>query len=352
MCLLACGDDGAAADAAGSDAVTSADGSVDAYVASPCGEPLPSRSFQLGIAFALHPDRLTDGDALTAFVDSIPSYGELFGAQTGWDVNPDGDGVPISITLALTWTDGAPTVVYAAIGAESEAVAPGEVDNYWQTNAAAFEATALAIVNTYHPRYLSLGIESNRWHVKSATAFAQLASVHRATYDAIKAADANVAVGAGIQLDYMRADAELTGLSLTPHFDVLAMFADKVDFLAVSAYPWLGMDSPAEIPDTYLSDLTDQLAVPLLITETGWPSGGGFVATASEQAQLDYVCRLVTLSTTTELAGIIYGLPYDGDFAAIFGTPVFDTLGMHTSDGTAKPLRNLWSQLRAVPLVE
>jgi|GEM_PF-7113557 len=348
----ACGDDSnGQADAAGaSDAAAVTDATVDGPVAAPCGTPMAGRSFRLGIAFALHPDRLADSDALTAFVDSIGSYGELFGAQSGWDVNPDSDGVPIAITLAFGWTDGTPTVVYAAIGAEPEAVPPGDVDTYWQTHAAAFQQAALDVVDTYHPRYLSLGIESNRWYVKSAAAFAELVNVHRATYDAIKADDPTVQVGAGIQLDYMRADAELSGVSLTPHFDVLSMFAGKVDFLAVSAYPWLGMDTPADIPATYLTDLTDRLDVPLLISETGWPSAGPYVAGASEQAQLDYVCRLIEVADGVELTGLIYGLPYDGDFSAIFGTPVFDTLGMNNADDTPKPLRSLWNELRAVPL--
>ncbi len=310
---------------------------------------MATRSFELGIAFSLHPDRLGDSTRLTAFVDSIPSYGELFGAQSGWEVNPDAAGIPLAVSLAYGWTAGTPTVVYAGIGAEPQGLTQAERDSYWQDNGAAFEAAALAIVDKYHPRYLSLGIEANRWHVRSPAAFSALVSVHRSTYDAIKLADATVQVGTGIQLDYMRGDAELTGLVLTSHFDVLDMFAGKVDFLAVSAYPWLGMGSPSEIPATYLSDVTDQLNVPILITETGWPSESTLVATATEQAQVDFACRLVEVAGGVTLIGVMYGLPFDGDFGAIFGTPIFDKLGMFNADDTPKLLRGLWTELVAVP---
>ena len=191
---------------------------------------MASRSFQLGIAFALHPDRLGDSAAVTSFVASLPDYGELFGTQSGWEVNPDADGIPIVVSLAYAWTAGKPTVVYAAIGAEAEGLTPMERDGYWQDHGAAFQATALAIVDKYHPVYLSLGIEANRWHVRSPTAFSALVAVHRATYDAIKAADPTVKVGASVQLDYMRADAELTGLTLTPHFDVFRYIVQVTRF--------------------------------------------------------------------------------------------------------------------------
>jgi hypothetical protein len=359
--VIGCGDDTTTVDAALADAaITDAaiasdaaqpDASDDATpVPSPCGVPMATRTFELGIAFALHPDRLGDGDLLTEFIGDIPSYGELFGVQSGWDVNPDGDGNPIVVALAYAWTDGTPVVVYAGISAEFQAVPANELDTYWQTNAAAFQAVAVDIAQRYQPRHMSLGVESNRWHVASPTAFTHLVDVHRATYDAIKAVEPTVQVGAGVQLDYMRADAELTGLTLTEHFDVLPMFAGKVDFLAVSAYPWLGMDSPAEIPDTYLSDLTDQLDVPLLVTETGWPSESAFVATATEQAQVDYVCRLLAVAEDVELTGVIYGLPFDDDFGAVFGTPVFDRLGLANEDGSVKLVRGLWDELRAIPL--
>ena len=127
------------------------------------------------------------------------------------------------------------------------------------------------------------------------------------------------------------------------------MFAGKVDFLAVSAYPWLGMDRPADVPATYLTDLTDRLDVPLLVSETGWPSDSTLVATATEQAQVDYVCRLIDVASQVDLVGIVYGLPFDGDFAGIFGTPVFDHLGLARADGTPKLVGALWDELRAVP---
>jgi hypothetical protein len=344
----ACGDDAAVPDAAPA-TVDAAANSDAASVLAPCGTPMPTRDFDVGIAFALHPDRIGNSAQLTSFLASLPSYGELFGVQTGWDVNLDTDGVPVTVALAFGWTADNGVVVYAGIGAEPGAVAPADLDTYWETNAAAFQAAALAIVDTHHPRYLSLGIESNRWHVASADAFADLVAVHRATYDAIKLADPNVQVGAGIQLDYMRGDAERTGQVLTAHFDVLSMLAGKVDFLAVSAYPWLGMDSPAEVPTTYLSDITDQLDVPLIITETGWPSESAFVPTATEQAQVDYLCRLIAVSGDVPLAGIVYGLPFDGDFSAIFGTPVFDRLGLANADGSPKLVQAVWDELRAVP---
>ncbi len=319
----------------------------DAAGAADADGPGNTRSYRMGIATfipANYPDSTPQDYA--DYQVSLPSYGELFNVQVGWDQDHGDDDIPDVVELAYAWTAGTEVTVYVGIGAEVGALTPGERAVYWQTIGDDFRRTALAIAAAYQPRYLALGIECNRWFAVDEAAFGEFVTVYRDTYDAIKAAHPEVLVGNGFQLDYMRGGGALTGMVNDPHWQVLDMFAGKIDFIGISAYPWLDFADPAEIPDDYFTEISGHLAAPIIISETGWPSEGPFVMESSQEAQVRYLQRMLEVTEGVDLRGFIYGLPFDADLTEVFGTPVFNYLGLAENDGTPKLLWQEWQALR------
>jgi len=85
-----------------------------------------------------------------------------------------------------------------------------------------------------------------------------------------------------------------------------------------------------------------------MITETGWPTRDPSIPglLASEQAQVDFLLRMLAITATESLDGLIWAFPNDPNTGE--GNGLFDFISLHSNDGTAKQAYDYWQALRSL----
>lgn len=196
------------------------------------------------------------------------------------------------------------------------------------------------LADEFEPDWFNLAVEINMYEVAQPTDYPNLVSLYRELYEEIKAAHPKTVVFASFQMELgdPRAAADLV---------------DTLDIIGISTYPYVtGNGFPAE---EYFDSIAD-LGLPLAVAETGYPAAAlptlAGRQTFSPSDQADYVEWLGRRAETPGLVFVAWFFPTDIT-AWIDALPpseqdvprLFESLGMRTADGTARPALDVWRRL-------
>ncbi len=326
-----------------------------------CGEstPLPiptsvAEGAQFGVA-GLIPRNFPNPSAAdwTNLYETLPETGSLLGVYTSWSDSPETAGeIPSVVSTVYGLADRYDLIPVIALGFFND-MPDGSIQTSIELSDPVerllFQQAALAIVETYQPPYLGLGVEVNRYYEAAPSDFENYLSLYAETYDAIKAVSPQTKVFAIFQLEMLKGNGFLLGNSENrqPQWELLSRFGDRLDLAAFTTYPFLDYQSPGEIPDDYYVEIPTYTDKPVAFTEMGWPSApltpfpdspyGG-----SEDEQVEFVRRFFDLTSSLDLALALWSFPHD---LGEGGHPAFDSVSLRHNNGDPKPALAVWQDL-------
>ncbi len=148
--------------------------------------------------------------------------------------------------------------------------------------------SASSFAATYKPRYIGFGVEMNIIIQSNPEAYYEFKEFYPLVYAAVKEASPETLVFTVWQLEQMKGlDGGFFGGINDPanaQWDLLNDF--ETDIAAFTLYPCLIYDDPADIPDDYLTEITEYTDQPIAFTEMGWFRDGypGWESSSEEQA--------------------------------------------------------------------
>ncbi len=305
--------------------------------------PFTSRSFAMGTAGYApphYPDS-SEADWHELFDVLAANYGGLFGVHINPNSDKDENDILVQVRLAYEEVENVEPYIELAVNFEDGPF----------TDEKGEELVRVAVANAkkYHPKYLSLGVEINAFYLYQTDTFELYVSYAREAYDQIKAVSPGTRVMNNFQLDRMKGETDLTGQSFTPHWEIIDQFSGKIDAISFTVYPFLHYSLVSDIPDDYLSEIREYTNLPVLITETGWPTVDLISGVnGSDQYQIDYMLKLASQANLIDAVAIIWVFPVDAEFGIAGG--IFDTLSLHDNNGEPKPAYEYWMAINALPL--
>jgi len=207
----------------------------------------------------------------------------------------------------------------------------------WRT---LYKASVLDVVNTVHPKYLSLGNEVNRWFEAYGTeegnpnGFQHFISLYEEIYDAVKMAAPDITIFCVFAREIVSENRE-ADMSVISLFD-----QSKLDMLVLTTYPYAlpKISLPSDIPLDYYSSVSDLIPGKLFgFSEIGWSTLEFF---GGEQGQYDFLINLSTVLTRDQdinLHLFMYIWLHDLDGG--------DTVGLIQRDGTEKLGYFAWKEI-------
>ena len=211
----------------------------------------------------------------------------------------------------------------------------------------AFTSFAVRIAREFQPRYLGLGSEVNTYMAAHPADAANLVSLYRETYAAVKQASPATRVFTTFQWDELRRGR--TGVDWKP----VEAFAPRLDLWVISSYPCF--DYPEGPPSGYYTPLTSRTGKPLAVAEGGCSSKRVGRWPGSDAAQIAYL-RAVHDQLGPRLAFWIYLLYNDIDANAYRSATasardqntltLFASMGLADADGRPKPALAVWDAVR------
>ena len=298
-----------------------------------------------GLTFSVNPDAARiDGPAAVeqAFVNAA-----VMGRNISffWDWTRDDELPALVKNVALAKARGFEVVINVIANAIPGIIAP---DGYAKTfgNAATADkyVADVAYLAGLHPADLNVFAEVNLLAQYSPDEYAKYVPVYQRAYDAVKAVDPAVQVGASF-LDLLWVGYKQQALpnTLGPH-----------DFIGITSYPSGRFGSVSEMPADWYSQW--RAAYPtdkLLLTEVGWDTS----KPGAEAAQAEFIAALPKLLQYVNPQVVAYALEYDGNFydpdhlsssqtgyyANTLGVDpttlfsAFNHTGLFNVDGSAKP---------------
>lgn len=209
------------------------------------------------------------------------------------------------------------------------------------------------------PEHLGLALETNL--IRDAASSAIYNGVKKAANDAaaeIRAYDADVNLSISIQVDH--AWGKLVGGS---YQGVAQDFTDFpfLDELGLSSYPYLGFDTPNEIPLDYYERIIEGNKIPVFVSEGGWSSASlttperSFVSSPEAQASyIEHQGKLLNRVKAIALFQLVFtdidleSLPPDAPANIVY----FTFIGLVDEQFNPKPALAAWDKLFEIPLRE
>lgn len=305
--------------------------------------PISSRSFKMGTAGyvpAGYPEPSTE-QWQDFFQHGAAGYGELFGVHIdpGGEAGPDG--VPDQVTLAFEQVQGVEPYVAFAVSHEH--------GPFTAARAEELKRAAVATAEKYQPGILSLGVESNSLYLFEGESYDRYVAACREIYDAVKEVSPHTLVMNNFQLERMKGETALTGQDFEPNWALISRFEGKLDLVSFTVYPYLNYRTVSAIPDDYLAEIQEHTDLPVMITETGWPSQDTASGVqGSEDAQVDYLLKLTGQANQVNAEAVIWVFPHDADFGIAGG--IFDHISLRHNDGSPKKGLAYWQALLALPV--
>lgn len=310
----------------------------------------PSAVTVFGVAGLVRPHAPSTSAAdAEAMYRSLAETGGALGVYTNWADRRDTEGkvpavVPAAFAAAKQYSFG-PLVIALGVAADAGGTGMKSTIDWGSTQRERFLATITQIARDHRPRFLAIGVETNRLWLTDRTAFDGFARGYADAYDAVKRVSPDTKVFTIFQLELMRGHAtRMTGRDDEPQWDLLERFAGRLDLLGLTTYPFLQYQRPSDIPEDYYSDAARRLRAPVAFTEIGWPSARPTSAVAaydaSPDAQAEFVDRFFALTATTRPAIALWSFPFE------LGAPssLFDSVAIRGADGAAKPALAAWQR--------
>lgn len=224
----------------------------------------------------------------------------------------------------------------------------------------AYLAFVLRVIDAMHPDWLGIGVESNVLLSKNKAQWAQLKSLHAATYTAVKAKHPSLPVFFTTDvLHYLKYPVEARE---TDQAGEVAALMKWSDLFVMSIYPHVSAGVPRPVPPTFF-DFARRFAKPIAVSESGDTSrpvelkSYGITLQGSEKAQQQFTATLLDVAerdryrflinfATTDFEKLCDKIPKPlDDFARIWAY-----CGMQTSAGKPKPALATWDSWLARPL--
>lgn len=305
--------------------------------------PISTRSFEMGTAGFVprnHPNsRDDDWNDLLEYGAAL--YGGIFGIHVAPGEKANDDGVLEQVQLAFEHMNGVEPYIAFSINFEQGPFTPEKGEELIRA--------AVANAKKYQPDYLSLGVEINSFYLYQQDTFELYVQYVREAYDQIKEVSPNTRVMTNFQFERMRGEASLTGQNFESHWHLIDKFAGKIDLISFTVYPFLEYKSAADIPDDYLAEIREYTSLPVMITETGWPTEDLPSGVAgSDQAQIDFLMKLIQQANGIDVEVIIWVFPHDAPFGIAGG--IFDHLSFIENDGTPKAGYEYWKAINSLPI--
>ncbi|MFN3839804.1 MAG: hypothetical protein ACK4RF_03775 [Cyclobacteriaceae bacterium] len=210
-----------------------------------------------------------------------------------------------------------------------------------------------------NPEHLGLALETNL--IRDAAPATVYNGVKQAANDAaaeINARDPSVKLGISVQVDY--AWGKLGGgtfRGIDPDFADFAFMEE----LGLSSYPYLGWDSPENLPSNYYTKLIEGKDIAVFVSEGGWTSASidipPYSITSSPEKQRNYIARHHALLNAANATGYFQLAFTDIDIAALppevnDNIRFFAFLGLVDKDLEPKPALEAWDELFQLPRLQ
>jgi hypothetical protein len=304
--------------------------------------PIDHRSFRMGTAGFVprnYPDSSPE-DWQSFLSQEVALYGEVFGVHVNAGEKTNDTGVLEQVQLAYEQAQGVEVYVALAVNHEEGPFTPQRGEQLIQA--------AVAVARKYEPGIISLGVESNSLFLFQPDTFDLYVEYARKAYDEIKRVSPDTMVMNNFQLERMKGASSLAGEDFEPHWTLIQRFEGKIDLISFTVYPFLEYATAAEIPPDYLAEIREHTELPIMITETGWPSedtASGVIG--SDREQVTYLLKLVRQANSIDIATIIWVFPHDSDFGIAGG--IFDRISLRTNGGNPKPAYAYWQAVKSLP---
>ncbi|MFQ6089546.1 MAG: hypothetical protein ACE5K0_11700, partial [Candidatus Methanofastidiosia archaeon] len=138
-----------------------------------------------------------------------------------------------------------------------------------------------------------------------------------------------------------------------PDWSLIQKF--RMDAFAITTYPYM-VYSVEEIPEDYYTQIRNYTDLPLIVAESGFASEccGNTIKNlhGSEEAQMKFLLFLLDGIEEMNTLLWVYWSLYDYEplsFAETDKNDVFNSIGLHYSDGTPKPAFYLWVRIFRLP---
>lgn len=219
----------------------------------------------------------------------------------------------------------------------------------------------LYLVDAYDPDLFAPILEANIHAVQDPAGWSDLVDLYGKVYTAVKAARPGLPVFPTLQLEYLRGDLPLPGSP--PQWSLLGGLAPQLDRLALSTYPIAAGRSADSLGASYLADAIARARpytiVPVIVSETGWPSEtvtvGGVTYPGSLEGQRAYLASLLASAEENQLDLVTWLFPID--FPDLFevieerlppgeaeGLRLFVPMGLNEESGAPKPAEAVWRE--------
>lgn len=303
-----------------------------------------------GVAGLIRPHAPSTSAAdFEAMYRSFSATGGAIGVYTNWSDGAASEGTApavIASTFAAAQRFGfGPVVVALGVAQDAGGTGVRSTVDWSGPQRDRFIAAATAVARDQKPRYLGLGVETNRLATSDPVAFDAFVKGYADAYDAIKKVSPATKVFTIFQLELMKGHAtRMTGRDDPPQWDLLQRFAGRLDLVAFTTYPFLQYLRPSDVPDDYYADAAQRASASVAFTEIGWPSSrppataAGYEA--SPDAQAAFVDRFFALTVRTKPVVALWSFPYELGVQ----TSLFDSVALRTSDGTPKPALAAWQK--------
>ena len=276
------------------------------------------------------------GEGILDFFDRAPESNDLITWVGDWAQLGDTDSAPYLVYNMRALYDYEAVVITAYIDQGSGTILRPLDEETKQM----YLESAVSFASTYKPLYMGFGVEMNIVKKTNPEAYNEFKEFYPAVYDAVKEASPDTLVFTVWQLEQMKGlDGGLFGGVNDPEQAQWGLLSDfESDLAAFTLYPCLIYGDPSEIPDDYLTEITDYTDQPIVFTEMGWFREGvtGWESTPEEQAE--YIDRYFELSEPIDPVFTIWSFYYDqGTFEP------FSTMGLLDVNMTETAGLEAWS---------
>jgi len=276
------------------------------------------------------------GAGFASFFEEAAESGDLIVWVGDWVHLSDTDSAPYVVYGLRSNYDYEALVITAYIEQSSGALLRPFDDETKQQ----YLESATSFAETYKPRYIGFGVEMNIVKKNNPEAYDEFKEFYPLVYAAVKEVSPDTLVFTVWQLEQMKGlDGGFFGGVNDPanaQWELLDDF--ESDIAAFTLYPCLIYNDPSEIPEDYLTEITEHSDQPIAFTEMGWFRGDfpGWESSSEEQAE--FIDRYFELAEPIDPVFTIWSFLYDQETFE-----PFDTMGLMDVNITESAGFDAWS---------
>lgn len=191
------------------------------------------------------------------------------------------------------------------------------------------------------PRYMGFGVEIDTHWREFPDQWERSTELFDAVAGAIHGASADTLVFVVFQLERLRGmQGGLFGGENSEDLAAWHLLDDfpEADLIGFTTYPGIVFESPDDIPADYYTSIAEHTSKPVLFSEMGWHAGGDFGPwSGSEEHQAAFIELFPSLIEGLDVEFYTWSFMFDQPIPG-----VFETMGLFTADGTARPGWDAW----------